>query len=77
MDSEGELYICRSSYGDYFGIAVAGYPEAHPDCIVTDPAEMEKAYWGDIKYLKQKVSIANEPMFRCVSCDSPRHSSDL
>jgi hypothetical protein len=26
----------RSQYGDYFGIGVAGYPEAHPDYIVDD-----------------------------------------
>ena len=30
----------RSQYGDYFGIAVAGYPEAHPEVIVEDAAEM-------------------------------------
>ena len=45
----------RQKYGDYFGIAVAGYPEAHPDRIVSDPEEMKKNYWADIHYLKQKV----------------------
>lgn len=42
-------------HGDYFGICVAGYPEAHPDTIVEDPVEMEKNYWANIEYLKQKV----------------------
>ena len=45
----------RQKYGDYFGIAVAGYPEAHPDRIVSDPEEMKKNYWADVHYLKQKV----------------------
>jgi hypothetical protein len=37
---------------------VSGYPEAHPDAITDDPAEMERAYWADIAYLKQKVGRA-------------------
>lgn len=41
-------------FGDFFGIAVAGYPEAHPDAIVEDPAEMEANYRKDIAYLKEK-----------------------
>ena len=45
----------RSKYGEYFGITVAGYPEAHPDAIVSDPAEMDKIYWNDLHYLKEKV----------------------
>ncbi|KXZ51560.1 hypothetical protein GPECTOR_12g523 [Gonium pectorale] len=50
--------VCRTrskEYGDYFGICVAGYPEAHPDGIVEDPEQMDKNYWADIAYLKQKV----------------------
>ena len=31
----------RKEHGDYFGIGVAGYPEAHPDRIVDDPEEMK------------------------------------
>ena len=46
---------CRNKYGEYFGITVAGYPEAHPDAIVSDPAEMDKIYWSDLHYLKEKV----------------------
>lgn len=34
---------------------MAGYPEAHPDRIVSDPEEMKKNYWADVHYLKQKV----------------------
>ena len=45
----------REKHGDYFGIGIAGYPEAHPDVISEDPEEMEKAYWSDMEYLKKKV----------------------
>jgi len=34
---------------------VSGYPEAHPDAIVDDPAAMREAYWADIRYLKEKL----------------------
>ena len=36
---------------------MAGYPEAHPDAIVSDPEEMDKAYWKDLHYLKEKVLL--------------------
>lgn len=36
----------RSSYGDYFTIAVAGYPNGHPDC---------SSYHQDLQHLKEKV----------------------
>ena len=45
----------RATYGDYFGIGVAGYPEAHPDTITDDPAENEANYQKDLAYLKEKV----------------------
>jgi len=45
----------RREHGDYFGIAVAGYPEAHPDAISQDAEEQDAAYWKDIHYLKEKV----------------------
>lgn len=47
---------CRENYGDYFGITVAGYPEAHPEVITDDAEEMEKAYQEDLQYLKRKVA---------------------
>ena len=50
------LLVCRSNYGDYFGITVAGYPEAHPEVITDDAKEMEKAYQSDLQYLKEKVN---------------------
>lgn len=46
----------REKYGDYFGIGVAGYPEAHPDVIVEDKDKMKENYWADIDYLKKKVA---------------------
>lgn len=42
-------------HGDYFGIAVAGYPEAHPESIVDDPEQMANNYQENLVYLKQKV----------------------
>jgi methylenetetrahydrofolate reductase (NADPH) len=45
----------REKHGDYFGICVSGYPEAHPEVIVDDPETMKKNYWADIEYLKKKV----------------------
>lgn len=45
----------REKHGDFFGICVAGYPEAHPDTIVDEPEQMEKNYWENIDYLKKKV----------------------
>lgn len=45
----------RAKYGDFFGIAVAGYPEAHPDVIVLDDeAKMKENYDKDVAYLKEK-----------------------
>lgn len=45
----------REEYGDFFGITVAGYPEAHPEVIKEDPEEQKKAYASDLAYLKKKV----------------------
>jgi methylenetetrahydrofolate reductase (NADPH) len=49
------LLPCREKHGDYFGIGVAGYPEAHPDFIVDDAEQMKKNYWDSLAYLKEKV----------------------
>jgi hypothetical protein len=49
--------VCREKHGDYFGIGVAGYPEAHPDFIVDDPEQMKKNYWDSLAYLKEKVRL--------------------
>ncbi|KAF8402446.1 hypothetical protein HHK36_013402 [Tetracentron sinense] len=45
----------RATYGDYFGITVAGYPEAHPDVIQSDGVATLEAYQNDLAYLKRKV----------------------
>ena len=45
----------RKQHGDFFGITVSGYPEAHPDVISEDKDQQEKAYRADLQYLKQKV----------------------
>ncbi|GMN56080.1 hypothetical protein TIFTF001_025190 [Ficus carica] len=45
----------RSTYGDYFGITVAGYPEAHPDAIGSDGVATPEAYQNDLAYLKSKI----------------------
>lgn len=37
--------LIRELHGDYFGLAVAGYPEGHPN----------GSYESDLKYLKEKV----------------------
>ncbi|CAD7703090.1 unnamed protein product [Ostreobium quekettii] len=50
----------RKEYGDYFGIGIAGYPEAHPDSIVDDEEKMKENYWRDIHYLKQKVDAGGD-----------------
>ncbi|KAM0945793.1 putative methylenetetrahydrofolate reductase (NAD(P)H) [Dioscorea sansibarensis] len=46
----------RATHGDYFGISVAGYPEAHPSKIPegSDRATKE-GYESDLAYLKEKV----------------------
>ena len=50
----------RQHYGSHFGITVAGYPEAHPDAIKTDPEEQKAAYAADLAYLKRKVEAGGE-----------------
>nr|GLL26011.1 methylenetetrahydrofolate reductase 1-like [Ipomoea trifida] len=45
----------RDKYGDYFGITVAGYPEAHPDVISPTGLATPEAYQNDLAYLKRKV----------------------
>eukprot|EP01026_Neomeris_dumetosa_P055067 TRINITY_DN4982_c0_g2_i1.p1 TRINITY_DN4982_c0_g2~~TRINITY_DN4982_c0_g2_i1.p1 ORF type:complete len:598 (+),score=95.62 TRINITY_DN4982_c0_g2_i1:193-1986(+) len=50
----------RKHYGDFFGIGVSGYPEAHPDNITDDPKENEENYWKDLAYLKKKIDAGGE-----------------
>ncbi|XP_061353076.1 methylenetetrahydrofolate reductase (NADH) 2-like [Gastrolobium bilobum] len=45
----------RDQYGDYFGITIAGYPEAHPDVIGSDGLAPVEGYQNDLAYLKSKV----------------------
>ncbi|CAM8947732.1 unnamed protein product [Rhodiola kirilowii] len=51
----------RFKYGDYFGIAVAGYPEAHPDAIESETGlATAESYQIDLEYLKKKVDAGGE-----------------
>jgi methylenetetrahydrofolate reductase (NADPH) len=50
----------KAKYGDYFGITVAGYPEAHPEVIGEDGTASEEAYRKDLAYLKEKVDAGAE-----------------
>ncbi|KAF3792910.1 putative methylenetetrahydrofolate reductase [Nymphaea thermarum] len=50
----------RAKYGDYFGITVAGYPEAHPDMITSDGGVSEEGYQSDLAYLKRKVDAGGD-----------------
>ncbi|KAL5724236.1 hypothetical protein ACHQM5_007520 [Ranunculus cassubicifolius] len=45
----------RTKYGDYFGITVAGYPEAHPEVIEGNGVATVEQYQSDLEYLKRKV----------------------
>ncbi|KAK4804005.1 hypothetical protein SAY86_003822 [Trapa natans] len=45
----------RAKYGEYFGITVSGYPEAHPDVIGSDGVATVETYQSDLAYLKRKV----------------------
>ena len=65
------LVLCRAAFGDYFGITVAGYPEAHPDVVSEDPAEMEQAYQKDLAYLKEKVCPHGKSLLRHTSRKLP------
>lgn len=58
--SHREQHPERAPAGDHFGIGVAGYPEAHPDAIVEDKQQMEKNYWSDIHYLKEKLDAGGD-----------------
>lgn len=58
----------RENYGDYFGITVAGYPEAHPEVITDDAEEMERAYQSDLQYLKQKARALFKQYTACMLC---------
>jgi methylenetetrahydrofolate reductase (NADPH) len=43
----------RAEYGDYFGLTVAGYPEAHPDVIKSDPEEQKQAREGPAEAMRR------------------------
>ena len=44
------IRFVRQEYGNYFGIAVAGYPEGHPD----------GEYTKDLQFLKEKIDAGGE-----------------
>jgi methylenetetrahydrofolate reductase (NADPH) len=49
----------RKHYGDYFSLAVAGYPEGHPDKI-KDGKITDEQMAGEIAYLKQKIDAGGD-----------------
>ena len=65
----------REKHGDYFGVTVAGYPEAHPDSIVDDAAQMAKNYADNLAYLKQKVDAGGEVIVTQLFYDVDRFTS--
>ncbi|KAJ4973932.1 hypothetical protein NE237_007106 [Protea cynaroides] len=51
----------RNKHGDYFGVTVAGYPEAHPDVPRNDDGlPSSEGYQNDLVYLKRKVDAGAE-----------------
>ncbi|KAJ3695150.1 hypothetical protein LUZ60_000527 [Juncus effusus] len=63
-ESEKGIPVCgldlvehiRLRHGDFFGLAVAGYPEAHPEKIPEgSDVATEQGYEEDLIYLKKKV----------------------
>jgi len=63
----------RRQHGDYFGICVAGYPEAHPEKIVSDAEQMRANYLSDIDYLKQKVDAGADFVITQLFYDADGH----
>ncbi|KAK1317337.1 putative methylenetetrahydrofolate reductase [Acorus calamus] len=55
QDKFVQVQHIRDKYGDYFGITVAGYPEAHPDMIQGEEGASLEVYNNDLAYLKRKV----------------------
>ena len=49
----------REHHGDYFCLAVAGYPEGHPSVIGEDGKCTPEKFKSEMEYLKKKV----EPLF--------------
>ncbi|KAG5490806.1 hypothetical protein JKF63_00928 [Porcisia hertigi] len=45
----------RATYGDFFCVSVAGYPEGHPSAIAKDGSISEEDYQKELIYLKEKV----------------------
>ncbi|AYU84029.1 methylenetetrahydrofolate reductase (MTHFR) [Leishmania donovani] len=45
----------HDTYGDYFCVSVAGYPEGHPSRIAEDGAISDEDHQKELEYLKEKV----------------------
>ncbi|GET93742.1 methylenetetrahydrofolate reductase, putative [Leishmania tarentolae] len=45
----------HDTYGDYFCVSVAGYPEGHPSRITENSTISDEDYQKELEYLKEKV----------------------
>ncbi|EED95512.1 methylenetetrahydrofolate reductase [Thalassiosira pseudonana CCMP1335] len=50
----------RKTFGDKFGISVAGYPEGHPNRISQLSEEEDEDYKKEMDYLKEKVDAGGD-----------------
>ncbi|CAI9090755.1 OLC1v1025587C1 [Oldenlandia corymbosa var. corymbosa] len=60
----------RSKHGNHFGIAVAGYPEAHPNVIPENGIVPLEVYRKELEYLKRKVDAGADLIITQLFLDS-------
>jgi hypothetical protein len=67
----------RELEGNSFSVAVAGYPEGHPDVIGESGRISEEAYQKDLAYLKQKVKAVHSELVWNVSPQKRKQSVNM